>query len=91
MERLKRHIETLTEELKHEKERVKCWEDEKIALENLITVQAEELTEKQEQFEEKLAEKNEKYKKYKRECYRISEELKTLKGKAWIKHVCKSV
>ena len=81
VESLKRQIATLTEELNIEKERTKCWEDEKLALENLITVQAEELTEKQEQFKEKLAEKNAKYKQYKRECFRINEELKTFTGK----------
>ena len=81
VDRLTRQIEILKEELEEEKEKGKCWEDEKLALENLITVQAGELTENKEQFEEKLAEKNSKYKYYKKECFRLNEELNTLKEK----------
>ena len=72
---LGRQVNFLSEELERERERGKSWEDEKLALESLIRVQAQDLAEKQEQFEEK----NKKYKKYKGECWRITEELETLR------------
>ena len=71
---------TLEQRLEIEKENVKRCEDDKLALESLIKVQAIDLSDQKKEYELKISEKDRKLKKYKAELSKLAEQKKA-KGK----------